>query len=116
MDDGSKRERKQHDKDDRTKLGQGSGQTEHEIFVIDDGTLDTVLECADCGEQFRFTFALSEQTCGHVRHSTERGCEACYIEWTLECLAWAHSEHECTPARLGRAFKTEAPANGSTED
>lgn len=49
--------------------------------LIDDGTLDTVVKCATCGEELRYNYAASE--------------EESYEEFTAWCLEDAEDVHEC---------------------
>jgi hypothetical protein len=57
-----------------------------EIRLGDDGTLDTVLFCGECGEEFRFNFASSDD-------SAEG--DAAYDAFLDECVAEVEDEHEC---------------------
>ena len=50
--------------------------------LTDDGTMDTVLRCSDCGGEQRFTDYASDE-------------EGAYAEWVEECVAFAESDHEC---------------------
>ena len=66
------------------------------IELSDDGTMDTVLVCSECGEQFRYNFdgtgleggcehgCAPEADCGH---EYER-----FVEWAIED---ATGDHEC---------------------
>lgn len=54
----------------------------------DDGTLDTVLVCDDCGREMRHNFD------GSIELSPE-AIEAEYQAWITDILAEAEAEHEC---------------------
>ncbi len=49
------------------------------ISLTDDGTLDTVLRCDTCAEEFRFNFDSSGD----------------YDAWVEECVAEVSDEHTC---------------------
>lgn len=53
------------------------------IQLTDDGTLDTVFRCTECGEEMRYTFAAGDE---------EDTCEE-FVEWALLDCA---ETHECT--------------------
>lgn len=59
----------------------------------DDGTLDTVIVCSDCGEEFRFNFDhdLDE-------NATDEQYEAAYDEFVAQCKLDAADDHECPHA------------------
>ena len=52
---------------------------------IDDGTLDTVVQCTACGEETRYAFA------GYACCDTE----VSYDTFVAECLDDAEASHEC---------------------
>lgn len=52
--------------------------------LVDDGTLDTVLECEECGGQERFTFAAYDGPFDYDQ----------FVEWAR---GEAEQYHECTP-------------------
>lgn len=55
---------------------------EHEqIYLVDDGTLDTVFRCQTCGEEMRYT-----RDCDDDRD---------YDEFVLDTLHELQDEHEC---------------------
>ena len=61
------------------------------IYLTDDGTLDTVLRCSECGEEFRYNYASDE---------SGQDYDA-FVDWAIED---ATKEHECptmthTPGR-----------------
>jgi hypothetical protein len=60
------------------------------IHLIDDGSLDTVLACQDCGEEARFNFGPGDHTC--IDGSNECDCYADFLDWCWEDF---HGEHEC---------------------
>lgn len=53
------------------------------IELTDDGTLDTVLRCSDCGEEMRYTY-------DHGLDSEETYDE--FIDWAIEDATY---DHEC---------------------
>lgn len=54
------------------------------INLSDDGTLDTVLVCSECNQEFRFNFAADDD-----HDSTYEG----FVE---DCIADVTAEHECS--------------------
>ena len=66
------------------------------IHLCDDGTLDTVLCCSKCGEEFRFNYDASSDPCGSkLRHETVEGSQACYDDFVSDCITEVESEHVC---------------------
>jgi len=59
------------------------------IELTDDGTLDTVLRCTECGEEFRFMYDGATDT------ADEDAAVAAYDAFVDECVADATDEHEC---------------------
>jgi len=60
------------------------------IELTDDGTLDTVLRCSECGEEMRYTFTevgLADD---------EPNAQKAYDVWVKGCLEDAAADHECT--------------------
>lgn len=51
--------------------------------VVDDGTLDTVLMCQECGQEVRYTYAEPPEA---------------WYEWEDWCLDDAKETHECLNA------------------
>lgn len=86
-----------------TKLGMGilrdaerDAMAKPEFHLVDDGSLDTVWRCAECGEEERFTFTgddLPEDFNG-------TDAEANKIRLTVT-LDWAEEEHECAELEEG---------------
>lgn len=67
---------------------------EGRITLSDDGTMDTVLTCRDCGEDFRYNYDPATVEFSSENPSDEE-CEQAYeefVEWAIED---AESEHEC---------------------
>jgi transcription elongation factor Elf1 len=56
------------------------------IELTDDGTMDTVLRCSECGEEFRYNFDP-----GPDEEDGEDAYNA-FVDWAIED---AESEHEC---------------------
>lgn len=60
------------------------------IVLADDGTLDTVLRCSECGEEFRGTFDSSFSDAGLDRTTYQT-----YTEWVADFIADVDEEHDC---------------------
>ncbi len=81
------------------------------IELSDDGTMDTVLRCTDCGEEFRFSYDgpdeqpdTSEWTDGERdwfertgEYPEDRAADAydAFVDWAIED---ATNDHECPSA------------------
>lgn len=77
------------------------------ITLSDDGTLDTVLRCDECGEEFRFNWdgcepdedritQIMEGTSAYSRALAEEAdANEQYQSWVEDCIAEVESEHEC---------------------
>lgn len=80
------------------------------ITLSDDGTLDTVLRCDECGDEFRFNWdgapsddddadelaALADANPTlNERQLQELLDKTLYDEWVDSCIAEIESEHEC---------------------
>jgi hypothetical protein len=67
------------------------------ICLGDDGTLDTVLYCDECREEFRFSYGSYGghffELCSHG--GLMDGCPRCYDEWVDDCVIAVQDEHEC---------------------
>lgn len=75
------------------------------IVLSDDGTLDTVLRCEDCSEEFRYTYEPADDDTIHCAgHDDYRdGCADCdlvateayedFVDWAI---GDAETEHECS--------------------
>lgn len=59
------------------------------IKLSDDGTLDTVLVCMECGAEFRFNFEPNDPDC------TETQAEEQYDEFVDWAIAETEADHEC---------------------
>ena len=69
-------------------LGDGLCDKEEIMFKLsDDGTLDTVVTCEDCGEEVRYTYMPEDLPIGQPVETYEE-----FIEW---CLKDAAEDHEC---------------------
>lgn len=63
------------------------------IKLTDDGTLDTVLRCSECGEEFRYSYANSDwPDPGTEDAPTLEAAYDAFVEWAIED---ATNEHEC---------------------
>jgi hypothetical protein len=60
------------------------------IQLTDDGTLDTVLRCSECGEEFRYNYEPDAFSDDGSTLAAEASYSA-FIEWAI-----ATAEHECT--------------------
>ena len=60
------------------------------IVLSDDGTMDTVLVCTECREEFRYNYDPEPSEPGDER-SDEQAYDD-FIDWAIED---AESEHEC---------------------
>ena len=78
------------------------------IELADDGTMDTVLRCTDCGEEMRYSYSMIEPdlspsesglVCEHGMPDGD-GCEGCYDAYVADCIADATADHECEPLEL----------------
>ena len=68
------------------------------IELTDDGTMDTVLRCSICAEEFRFNQDCLEDIDrdDNLRFiSEEQACEAIRDEWIEDCIAEIENEHVC---------------------
>lgn len=59
------------------------------IELTDDGTLDTVLRCSECGEEMRYTYMPDDVPTGE-----EEDAYDAFIAWAIED---ATADHECYP-------------------
>lgn len=66
------------------------------IFLNDDGTFDTVLQCGECGEQMRYNYAMVDEELEH--HGDGRH----YERWVSQIIEDETQEHECS--RVGQAY------------
>ena len=60
------------------------------IYLGDDGTMDTVLCCDLCGEEFRFNYAAYDDDTLDAAAD-----EARYDAFVDDCIAEIEAEHEC---------------------
>jgi hypothetical protein len=56
-----------------------------EIKLTDDGTMDTVLRCSACGQEFRFNFPLDGELERRIY----------YDAWVQDCIDEIGDEHVC---------------------
>ena len=64
------------------------------IELIDDGTLDTVLRCSECGEEMRYNFDPMDDTSDAPDpDSGEVDAYYAFVDWAMED---AESEHRCS--------------------
>lgn len=67
------------------------------IVLSDDGTMDTVLRCTECGEEFRFNFDGGLEWNGHDEPTNDNK-DGLYDEWVDSCIAEVEAEHDCQHA------------------
>lgn len=63
--------------------------------LTDDGTMDTVVRCSECGEELRYNFdpALAETDDGEVLDEIDPAIA--YSRWVDSIIEDAESDHEC---------------------
>jgi hypothetical protein len=69
------------------------------IELTDDGTMDTVLRCDECGEEFRFNYDATggtEDEYDLTNEEMEAKDEEEYNAFVDDCIAEIEQEHECT--------------------
>lgn len=59
----------------------------HRIVLVDDGTLDTVVRCADCGAELRYNYSESDSGIEHQHLS--------YADFVKECIEDMERDHDC---------------------
>lgn len=62
------------------------------FILTDDGTLDTVLRCEDCGEEVRYHY--DPETDDYPAGDDATDAYKTFVKWAIED---AESEHECEP-------------------
>ena len=62
-----------------------------DFYLVDDGTLDTVVECEECAAQLRYSFESWDE--GALDDDDADDYDA-FIDW---CLEDASNDHECEP-------------------
>ncbi len=63
----------------------------NQFVRIDDGTMDTVLQCDTCGIEERYDFDGCEK---HMETTQEGGCE-CYKQFVAAAIDDRNNLHEC---------------------
>jgi hypothetical protein len=72
------------------------------IELTDDGTMDTVLRCSECGEEFRFNYANSGADEANAETElSDADHEAHYDEWVQSCIEDAEADHACDDETRG---------------
>jgi hypothetical protein len=74
--------------------------------LTDDGTMDTVVRCAECGEERRYTFDPAgpyevDDPDNNQPQSDEQQAEAAYEEFTRWACEDAEQDHECLNPERG---------------
>ena len=65
------------------------------IELTDDGTMDTVLRCDECGEEFRFNYSDGPADGPRCEHGLDDGCSDCYDDFVDDSIAEIEAEHRC---------------------
>lgn len=66
------------------------------IYLIDDGTFDTVLRCSECGEEMRYNYDGGMSAGDDDDQSTrEQDALADYDAWVDGIIEDATNEHQC---------------------
>lgn len=73
------------------------------IVLTDDGTLDTVLRCTECGEEFRFNYQSDD--------TAEDG--ESYDEYVQDRIDEIEAEHECPSECCSHSYCTERTCDAS---
>ena len=60
--------------------------------LADDGTLDTVVACDDCGEEVRYYTDLDDEDCEAEKTGDDCGCYDRFVAWAKKD---AEEHHEC---------------------
>ena len=60
------------------------------FYLVDDGTLDTVIECSECLTQLRYTY--SGEPDADCTLGPNCGCKDRFVDWAF---ADAKDTHEC---------------------
>lgn len=79
--------------------------------LSDDGTMDTVIRCSECGREQRYNYDSSARDmqdnadrieefanrypADNIMRLQERVDEQCYNEWVDQCIADFDESHEC---------------------
>jgi hypothetical protein len=62
------------------------------IILSDDGTLDTVLTCTECGDEFRFNYVSAYNDDPNAEDE-----DYTYDDFIDDCIADVTDEHDCNP-------------------
>src|SRR6185312_3252520 len=62
--------------------------------LTDDGTMDTVIRCSDCGEEFRFNY---DPEMGREYETDD--ADDNYDSFVAQCIEDATSDHDCVRSR-----------------
>lgn len=70
------------------------------IELTDDGTMDTVLRCSECGEEMRYStpmdaYDATDGPCEHGIPAGGDGCIDCREAWIEELIVECSDEHVC---------------------
>lgn len=65
------------------------------IALGDDGSLDTVLKCIECGEEFRFNYQQSDVEDQQGVELSEQERKADYDDWVKSLINETEAEHVC---------------------
>lgn len=62
------------------------------MHLGDDGTLDTVVRCSECGAEYRFNYASAEQ--GDTNPPNGNAYDS-FVMWAIEEATETHSDDGC---------------------
>ncbi len=67
------------------------------IQLSDDGTMDTVIRCTECGQEYRFNYDGGMDN-GTDENQPQREQDAldAYDAWVDDCIAGIEAEHVCS--------------------
>jgi hypothetical protein len=64
------------------------------FYLGDDGTLDTVLVCRECGREYRYNYDGGLEWNGHDEPTNDNK-DGAYTAFVDECIADAEDSHIC---------------------
>jgi hypothetical protein len=66
------------------------------FVLVDDGTMDTVVQCTRCRQQVRYTYD-GPYDVGEAPDLTQDQCAQRYANFVEDCLVDAADGHRCIP-------------------
>lgn len=75
--------------------------------LTDDGTMDTVVRCADCGAEMRYNYQTGADDPTDTAEASDADADAMrlYDAFVDECIADAESEHTCPTFHVATWFE-----------